>query len=169
MGRRKKAEVYQIIEKIGKLYLEGKTVRQIAKILQDEGYEISKTAVWNAVRDYKKVAQEYKKAYEEAKALIDVVRETPNTDVLESATSLLAKKILDATLAIDQIKGSPHRLIDSLYKLSSSHTRIAGLRLKFIKEIEKEISEIKDDEFKGKSPEEIKEIVLRKIKEVYGG
>ena len=96
MGRRSKADLLGLVERIIEMYENDKMIIQdIEAALRDDGYDISREAIRRSLKTSKNVAAQYKKAATEAKVLIDTVRDNPNTDVVEITTNLLAKQLFD--------------------------------------------------------------------------
>lgn len=133
MGRRSKAELLGIIERIIDMYEGDKlSIKQIEEILNEEGYDISREAIRRSIKSSKDVASQYTRAASEAKVLIDTVRDNPNTDVVEITTNLLTKQLFDFVRNIDELTfEDPTKLILAVNRLSSSQVRIAKQRLTF--------------------------------------
>lgn len=132
MGRRSKIDLYGLVERVLKLYDEGKTIKEIEKILRSEGYDISRESIRRKLRKTKDLVELYKKSLEEAKLLVDVVRENPNTDVIEVVTSLLAHNLMNFTKEIESIEfDDPLRFIEAVRKLSDAQVKVAKLRLDY--------------------------------------
>jgi predicted nucleic acid-binding protein len=144
MGRRSKVDLLGLVERILELYnKEQKTIKEIEEILQDEGYDISREAIRRKLKSTKDIAELYKKSMEEAKVLIDAVRENPNTDVIEVTTSLLARNIMNFTKDIDSIDfDDPLKFIEAVRKLSDAQVRVSKLRLDYQKGFEAAKKEI---------------------------
>nr|WP_319520977.1 phage protein Gp27 family protein [uncultured Sphaerochaeta sp.] len=133
MPRRSKADLAGVIERIVQMYeVEKHSIKDIEKILQKEGLSISRESIRRTLKSSKSVASQYKKAAEEAKVLIDAVRDNPNTDVVELTTSLLTKQVFDFVQSIDDLDfDNPNELILAINRLSSAQVRISKQRLNF--------------------------------------
>lgn len=133
MGRRSKADLMGIIERIVEMYeAEKKSVQEIEDVLREEGYDISREAIRRSLKTSKSVAAQYTKAATEARVLIDTVRDNPNTDVVEITTSLLTKQVFDFVQSIDSLTfDDPTDLIVAVNRLADAQTRIAKQRLNF--------------------------------------
>lgn len=138
MGRRSKVDLLGLVERILELYnKEGKTIQEIEEILRAEGYDISRESIRRKLKSTKDIAELYKKSMEEAKVLIDAVRENPNTDVIEVTTSLLAHNIMNFVKEIESIDfDDPLRFIEAVRKLSDAQVKVAKLRLDYQKGFE---------------------------------
>lgn len=144
MGRRSKVDLLGLVERILELYnKEGKTIQEIEEILRAEGYDISRESIRRKLKSTKDIAELYKKSMEEAKVLIDAVRENPNTDVIEVTTSLLAHNIMNFVKEIESIDfDDPLRFIEAVRKLSDAQVKVAKLRLDYQKGFEAAKKEI---------------------------
>lgn len=133
MPKRSKADLAGVIERIVRMYeMEKLTLKEIEKALQKEGIAISREAIRRTLKSSKSVAAQYRKAAEEARVLIDTVRDNPNTDVVELTTSLLTKQVFDFVQSIDDLDfESPNDLILAINRLSSAQVRISKQRLTF--------------------------------------
>ncbi len=134
MGRRSKADLLGLIERIIAMYEEQKlTIEDITNILNNEGYDLSREAIRRSIKNSKTVASQYKKAVEESRVLMDAVKDNPNTDVLETINSILTKHMFDYVQSIDEIdfEGDPAKLALAINKLSSTQVQISRQRLKY--------------------------------------
>ncbi len=133
MPRRKKSELYQLTDRIIKLYKEGKTLDQITEILQSEGYEISRSSIHRTIKDYKRVAAELRRSAEMAKALVEAIREDPtNTSAIEIAQSIIAQKLLEEAMMIETLNiRNPMALISAITKMAQAQVSVAKLRLEY--------------------------------------
>lgn len=163
MPKRKKAQLYDIIARIVFLYeREGKNFREIESILRSEGYYISKSAIHRAYRSYAKTAEEFKKIYEETKALIETLKNNPATDVMESIAVILANRLFKFVRDIQAIEfETPEELISSVQKLAKTLNDLQKVR----EERDKKILQILE---KGAEDGKVKEDILNKIRELYG-
>jgi len=133
MSRRSKADLAGLVERIIVMYEQDKlTIKDIEKALREEGVDISRESIRRTIKSTKSVASTYRKAAEEARVLIDTVRDNPNTDVVELTTSLLTKHVFDFVQSIDDIDfENPNELILAINRLSSAQVRISKQRLNF--------------------------------------
>lgn len=135
MGRKSKLVLYDILDRALQMYnRDHKTLREIAQIFKSEGYDVTKESVRTAVKSANQAAMEYNKAYEESRAIIDAVKNNPNTEVYETITSLLAGKILDQVKNIEELTfDDPVKMTDAVSRLANSQVKIARFRLEFQK------------------------------------
>lgn len=145
MSRRSKVELYGLVERVVKLYEEGKTLQEIEQILRSEGYDISREAIRRKLKSVREVAEVYRRSVEEAKVLLEEVRNNPNTDVVEVVTSLLAHHLMNFTKEIENIDfDDPMKFIEAVRKLSDAQVRVARLRLDYQRGFEAAKKEIID-------------------------
>jgi len=134
--QRLKADLYGIIERIFDMYEKKKmTITEIETQLKSEGYDISRSSVHRSLKSYKQVAKQQEKYQEEAKVLIDTVRNTTNTDLVETINILFASKLFDYVKDLDSIEleNAPTEISQILYRLSRAQVDISRLRLQFEK------------------------------------
>jgi len=133
MGAKSKVELYGLTERVINLYaVEKKTLKEIEQILRAEGYDISRESIRRNARSASQAAAEYREAYEESKALIDAVRENPNTDTYEAITSLVASKLLNQIKDIDYFDfENPEKMMDGAAKMARAHVQVSKLRLDY--------------------------------------
>ena len=161
MPRRKKAELYDLIQRIIHMHeVEKKDFKTIASLLRAEGYDISKSAVHRAYRSYAEAAEEFKKIYEETKALIETLKDNPSTDVIEGTIAIVANRIFTFVKDIEAIDFTdPHELVSAIQKLANSAEKLQRYREERLKENIKE----------AKKPETTKEEIIKRLEELYGG
>lgn len=144
MGRRSKLDKYgaEVVEEVIALWQNGYTYEEIANILTDKGYKISRSAVARKIKNWKEVAAQYRQAREQVQALIDAIREQPNTELAEVANELLLQKILEEIVRIENIEGDPVTLVSMLSKLTRAQTSIARIKMQFMERAKKAAEKI---------------------------
>ena len=163
MPRRKKAQLYDLISRIVYLYEEKKlSFKEIESILRAEGYDISKSAIHRAYKSYAETAEEFKKIYEETKALIDTLKENPATDVVEGISVILANRLFKFVKDIESMEfETPEELILSVQRLAKTLSDLQKVR----EEREKKALEVLE---KGAEEGKVDEEIIQKIREIYG-
>ncbi|SMO77179.1 Protein of unknown function [Balnearium lithotrophicum] len=163
MPRRKKAVLQDVITRIVYLYEnEKKTFKEIEAILRAEGYDISKSSIHRAYKSYAQAAEDYKKIYEETKALIDTLRENPATDVIETMGTMLANHMFKFVKDIQSMEfEDPTELVSALQKLAKTMADLQKIR----EEREKRALEVLQ---KGMEEGKVDAEIVRKIQELYG-
>lgn len=143
MGRRSKAELYDLVERILGLYQEGKTIQEIEEVLREDGYDISREAIRRSLKSSREVAAVYRKSLDEAKILLETVKDNPNTDVIEVTNSLLAHKLFEFAKTVEELNfDDAGQFVHAVRQLSESQVRVAKLRLDYTKGFEAAKSEV---------------------------
>jgi len=163
MPRRKKAQLYDLINRIVYLYeTKKKNFREIESILRAEGYDISKSAIHRAYKSYAETAEEFKKIYEETKALIDTLKENPATNVMEGIATILANRLFKFVKDIEAMDfETPEELILAVQRLSKTLSDLQKVR----EEREKKALEVLE---KGAQEGKVDAEIIEKIRQIYG-
>jgi len=135
MGRRSKADLYDLALRIEYLHDKEKlTFAQIAEKLKEEGYSVSRESVRRSYKSSSEIAAQYKKAMEESRVIIETVRNNPNTDVVETITSMLAGQLFEYIKTVDELDFDDSvQLVGAVKDLATSQVKISKLRLDFQK------------------------------------
>ena len=164
MPRRKKAELYDLIQRIIHMHeVEKKDFKTIASILRSEGYDISKSAIHRAYRDYKEFAKKYNEWWDKIEAVVKMTQDKATSFMLSAVVSVLTQHVMDFVKDIDFMEfEDPNdliRAVKDLTQMAKSLEEYIGERLKrAVEKIEEEGRK------KGIDPE-----FLRRIKEeIYG-
>jgi len=133
MGRRSKADLLDLVDRILELYTrDHRTIKEIAKQLQDEGIDISREAVRRSLKSSREIAADLVKTTEEARVMIDVVRNNPNTDIAEAVTTRFAGLLLRESQNIDALEfDDPSEAILAAGRLANAQAKLASVRLKY--------------------------------------
>lgn len=132
MGRRSKIELQDLTERVVRLYQDGRTIKQIAEILQSEGYDTSREGVRRAVKSAKELAVELKKATEEARVMMDAVRNSPNTDLAEAVLTRFASLLMRESSSLDAMNlEDPLEYIDAISKVANAQAKLGSVRMKY--------------------------------------
>lgn len=143
MARRKKAQLYDIIQRIIYLYEnEKKDFKTIESILRTEGYDISKTAIYRAYKDYSQTAKEYEEWRKKVEILVEQTQNKPNSLMLASLVALLTQKVVEFTKDIDRFEfEEPEQLISAVHKLSQMSQSLEKHITERLQEATKKIEE----------------------------
>ena len=163
MARRKKAVLQDVITRIVYLYEnEKKTFKEIEAILRSEGYDISKSSIHRAYKSYAQAAEDYRKIYEETKALIETLRENPATDVIETMGTMLANHMFKFVKDIQSIDfEEPAELVSALQKLAKTMADLQKIREEREREVLKTLEE-------GIESGKVSEEIVERIRQIYG-
>jgi hypothetical protein len=138
MARRSKIELYDLLNDVVRMYeQEHMTIRDIEARLRDDGYDVSRGCIHRSLKSYREVARQYSQSLDEAKLLIDTVKDNPNTDVLETTTSLLAHRLFEFAKGLDAVDfDDPVKFADVVAKMARAQVSMGRLRMEFEKGFE---------------------------------
>ncbi len=133
-SRRSKLDLYGLVDRAMELYDQGHTIAEIAEILQADGYDISRESIRRRLKTAREVSELYKKSLQEAKILLEAVKDAPNTDVVEVTNSLLAHRMFDFAKSVEDLNfQSPIEFVRAVRTLADAQVKVARLRLDFQK------------------------------------
>jgi allophanate hydrolase subunit 1 len=144
MPKRKKAELFDLINYIIQLYEKEKlSFKDIEIKLKAEGYDIGRSSIHRAYKDYRQAAAEYKQKFDEIQALLQSLKDRPTTDMIEAVTAIIAKHVTDFVKDIESVEfEDTESLVRVMRSLSQMADRLQNLReerlKKAMQEIEKE-------------------------------
>jgi len=120
MPHRKKAQLYDLIALIVHLYeKEGKNFREIESILRAKGYDISKSAIHRAYRDYKEFAKRYNEWWDKIEAVVKMTQDKPTTYMLSTVVTVLTQHVMEFVKDIDFMEfDDPNDLIKAVKDLT---------------------------------------------------
>lgn len=164
MAKRSKAKMYDLVNRIIYLYEKEKMkIKDIESILKSEGYDISKSSIHRTIKTHQQLAIEYKKIAEEAKGLIEALKENPATDLMEAVHTILTNKIFDFVRQIEKIDfDDPVELTQAVSRLSKSLESLQKYREE---RLEKAMQKIEEEATKRNIDPEFMEMLKR---EIYG-
>jgi cytochrome c556 len=164
MPKRKKATLHDLITRIVHLYeAEKKSFKEIESILRAEGYDISKSSIYRAYRDYKEFAQKYNEWWDKIEAIVKMTQDKPPSFMLSTVVSVLTQHVTDFVKDINYLEfDDPTELIRAVKQLvdmTKSLEEYIGEKLK------KAVEKIEEEGKKKKVPPEFLEMIKR---EIYG-
>lgn len=164
MPPRKKADLYNIVQRIIHLYVDQKKhVREIEGILRAEGYDISKSSIHRTIKNYQDAAKELIEFEKEVKTLIETFKDKPATDYLEAGAKMLSGKLFKiVSQIIDMDFDDPEKLINSISKLSNTVEKLQRYREERLK---KAMQEVENSEKQSWTKDE----VIKLLREAYEG
>ena len=139
MGRRSKVDLYGLVDRVVDLYHnQKKTQKEIEKILRDEGYDISRESIRVSLKNYAEVAENYLRAVEESKALVQAIKDNPNTDMVEAVSALMTRQIFEFMKSVDGLQfEDSEALARAINNMASAQVRISKYKLDYEKGYEK--------------------------------
>jgi signal recognition particle subunit SEC65 len=135
MGRRSKPELFDLTERILKMHSVDKlNIEEIAEALKDEGFEISRESVRRSLKSSKELAADIKKCNDEARVIMDTVRENPDTDLMEAIIARVGGMLYSEVSSLDAIQfENPVDTMNAIGTMANAKAKMAGLRLKYNK------------------------------------
>ena len=120
MPKRKKVDLYDLIQRIVYLYEEEKKdFRTIASLLKAEGYDISRSTIHRAYRDYKELAKQYNEWWDKIEVLVRQTQDKPTSFMLSALVSILTQHVLDFAKDINFMEfEDPSELIKAVKDLT---------------------------------------------------
>lgn len=139
MGRRSKVDLYGLVDRVVDLYHnQKKTQKEIEKILREEGYDISRESIRVSLKNSAEVAEHYLQAVEESKALVQAIKENPNTDMVEAVSALMTRQIFEFMKSVDALQfEDSEALARAINNMASAQVRISKYKLDYEKGYEK--------------------------------
>ncbi len=167
MGRRSKAKMYDLVNRIIHLYEKEKMkIKDIESLLRSEGYDISKSSIHRTIKTHQELAIEYRRIAEETKGLIEALKENPATDLMEAVHTILTNKIFEFVRQIEAIDfDDPVELTQAVSRLSKSLESLQKYREE---RLEKVMKKIEEEAEKQGIKEDFKNFVIQELKQAYG-
>lgn len=135
MPRRSKVELQGLVDRIVDMFHVRKMGQaEIAEALRAEGYDVSKSGVGRALLDYAGEMKAYKKAAEEAAAMVRELRGETGLDLAETTSQLLQAKLLSAVKSVDESELDEmdlDKLFSAVGKNIQSQAQIARVKLEY--------------------------------------
>lgn len=147
MGRRSKAESLGIVERIIDLYTRDKLKSDdIAKELEKEGIKLSSRSIRRTIRTNKEAAVQLRKAQEETEILLDSIKDTAGTDLVDAANQLVARKLVDYIKDLDDLDfDDPKDLFSALSAVTSGTVGIGRLKMEFTRGVKAAKADLKKE------------------------
>ena len=133
MGRRSKAELNDLVERIIAMHDEDKMTHvQIAAALRAENIDISREAIRRAYKSAKEQAGDLKAVAEEARCLLDAYRSSPNTDIAEAVIAKFTGLLYREVQGIESIEfDDPGEAALAIGRMANAQARVGSLRMKY--------------------------------------
>jgi|GEM_PF-932821 len=144
MPRRKKADLYDLIQRIVHMHEEEKKdFKTIASILRSEGYDISKSSIHRAYKDYKEFAKKYNEWWDKIETVVKMTQDKPTTYMLSTVVTVLTQHVMEFVKDIDFMEfEDPNdliRAVKDLTQMAKSLEEYIGEKLKkAVEKIEEE-------------------------------
>lgn len=163
----------ELVEAVNEKLVQGYTYQQIASWLKEMGHEVSRSAVGRYSKDFLARLERLKLVRDQARAIIEDASGDPQTAMAEAASQLAFQLIMEAMMAAGDRgpAGLDRKIVEAmkaLAQLERSGVAREKLKAEFRQKAEAAASGLRDEELAGKTPEEIREIIRRRIREEYG-
>jgi ribosomal protein S8 len=135
MPRRSNLELQGLIDRAYDLFQhEKKTAKEIADILQKEGFVASHSGVARALRKKKIDMKRFEEAMESAKAIVQATEGRPGTDIGEATLQLTLTKLLEELRCIEDFSDmSNEKVILAVAQTTRSIAAVSRLKLDYEK------------------------------------
>jgi len=133
MGRRSKADLYDVVDRILEMYTRDKlTIREIADALKAEGIDMSRESVRRSLKSSKDLAIELKAMTEEARVMLDAVRDSPNTDLPEALVMRFAGLMLQEIKELDSVEfDDAGEAALAIGRIANAQAKLGTVRMKY--------------------------------------
>ena len=133
MPKRNKIEMQGLVERICKMYFNDKmSHKQITEILQQEGYDISKSGVGRTLIGQAAQMKAYKDSAKKAVAIVNELDKTPGLNIAEASVQLVQAKLLEEVNKFENFSTiSPEELLKAVVRNTDAQTKIARVKLEY--------------------------------------
>jgi len=153
MGMKSKAEQYGLKELIAEKWDGGRktlvyVTEEVNEWLSQNGYKItvSREAIRRAVRSYEDEIADVRKGIEISKAMAEVFKDHPGTELSEGMLLYLAQLITKELRNIESINfEDPAEMIHATAKLTMAQAKLAQFRTQAVKALDKAKAQLKDE------------------------
>jgi len=113
---------------------EKKTAKEIAGILEKEGYMVSKTGVSRALRKKRLDMRRFEETMEQAKVIVHATEGRPGTEIGEASLQLALVKLLEELKGIEDFREmAPDQVLLATSRIARALTAISKLKLDYEK------------------------------------
>ena len=133
MPKRNKIEMQGLVERICKMYFNDKmSHKQIAEVLKEEGFDISKSGVGRTLVSQAAQLKAYKDSAKKAVAIVSELEKTPGLDIAEASVQLVQAKLLEELNKFENFSTlSPEEVLKAIVRNSNAQTNIAKVKLEY--------------------------------------
>ena len=153
MGRQGKAAENGLVELIVDKWDGGKktivyVTEEVNRELERRGLHItfSRESIRRVVRSYEEEVADAKTAVEAAKAMAEVLKDSPGTEASEAMLMQISSLIAKDLRSIDSLEfESPIELCNAAARITESQTKLAAYRTKAVRALDKAKAQLKDE------------------------
>jgi hypothetical protein len=151
MGAKSKAEEYGLKQLIAEKWDGGKktivyVTGEVNDWLQQNGYKItvSREAVRHAIRNYEDEIADVRKGVEAAKAMAEVFKDHPGTEISEAMLVHLAQLVTNELRDVASVSfEDPSKLIHGVAEIATAQAKLSQYRTEAVKALDKAKGKIK--------------------------
>ena len=140
MSKKSKIELQGLTERIIDMYDKDQmTMKDIAMVLADEGYEVSCTGVYREVSRWKKLLESQKVQDKYASQFLQEFKNRPNTDISELNLQIMQRKIFAALQELEDDKvdfKDTTAMVNAMARLADSQVNLDRLKTEFQKGVQ---------------------------------
>jgi hypothetical protein len=135
MPKRGSLELQGLVDRAYRLFQYDKmTAKEIAEVLRDEGYQVSRSGVARAIRKKKLDMRRFDQALESAQAIVKATEGHPGTDIGEAALQLTLTKLLEELKAIEDFRDMDNeQVVLAVARISRALASVSRLKLDYEK------------------------------------
>lgn len=133
MPKRNKIEMQGLVERICKMYFNDKmSHKQIAEVLKEEGFDISKSGVGRTLVSQAAQMKAYKDSAKKAVAIVSELEKTPGLNISEASVQLVQAKLLEELNKFENFATiSPEELLKAIARNTDAQVKIARVKLEY--------------------------------------
>lgn len=151
MGRKGKAEQNDLVELIIDKWEGGKNTivyvtEEVNRLIEEKGLKVtfSRESIRRVVKTYEEEVADTKKAIEAAKAMAEVLKDSPGTEASEAMIMQISNLIAKDIRSIDSMEfDNPAELCNSVARLADSQIKLSTYRTKAVTALEKAKDQLK--------------------------
>lgn len=151
MGRKSKAQQNGLVELIVGHWEGGRNTivyvtEEVNRRLQEMGMHVtfSRESIRRVIKTHQEEVEDARRAMESARAMAEVFKDNPGTEVSEAALMHLSSLIAKELRSIDSISfDSPAELCRAMAQIASSQERLSSYRTKAVRSLDKAKAQIK--------------------------
>ncbi|MGP1587297.1 MAG: phage protein Gp27 family protein [Treponemataceae bacterium] len=151
MGRKGKAEANGLVELIVDKWEGGRNTiiyvtEEVNKILKEKGLHatFSRESIRRVIKSQEEAIADTRKSIEIAKAMADVLKDNPGTEIAEATIMHISSLIAKDIRSIDSLEfDDPEKLVNSAARMAESQLKLSQYRTKAIKALDKAKNQLK--------------------------
>ncbi|MBQ0167253.1 MAG: DUF3486 family protein [Treponema sp.] len=151
MGAKGKAEANGLVELIVEKWDGGKNTivyvtEEVNRQLQEKGCHVtfSRESIRRVIKSHEEEIADTKKAVDAAKAMAEVLKDNPGTEIAEATIMHISSLIAKDIRSIDSLEfDDPEKLVNSAARMADSQLKLSQYRTKAVKALDKAKEQLK--------------------------